>query len=90
MGVWGGGGGGVIYVSVANITSPKRKVLYCRGQCMARLKPQDSFGEVDPKTNLDLQKVQEIIRKYHQAFLQLICMTCCNAILPRGKFSLCT
>ena len=35
------------------------------------LKPQDSFGEFEKKKNLDLQKVQEIIRKHHQTFLQL-------------------
>ena len=35
-----------------------------------KLKPQDSFGEFD-KFFLDLQKVQEIIRKHHQTFLQL-------------------
>ena len=32
------------------------------------LKPQDSFGEFY-KNFLDLQKVQEIIRKHHQTFL---------------------
>ena len=54
-----------------------------------KLKPQDSFGEFD-KILLDLQKVQEIIRKHHQTFLQLFGMTFCNAILPNGKLSLCT
>ena len=34
------------------------------------LKPQDSFGEIDQKKNY-LQKVQKIIRKHHQTFLQL-------------------
>ena len=34
------------------------------------LMPQDSFGEFK-KFFLDLQKVQEIIRKHHQIFLQL-------------------
>ena len=34
---------------------------------------------------LDLQKVQEIIRKHHQNFLQLFGMTDCNAILLNGK-----
>ena len=53
------------------------------------LKPQDSFGEFN-NFFLDLQKVQEIIRKHHQTFLQLFWMTYCNAILPRGKVSLCT
>ena len=53
------------------------------------LKPQDSFGEFDNFV-LDLQKVQEIIRKHHQTFLQLFGMTYCNAILLNGKFSLCT
>ena len=38
------------------------------------LKPQDSFGEFD-NFFLDLQKVQEIIRKHHQTFLQLFLMT---------------
>ena len=37
---------------------------------MLQLKPQDSFGEFD-YFFLDLQKVQEIIRKHHQTFLQL-------------------
>ena len=32
------------------------------------LKPQDSFGEFN-NLFLDLQKVQEIIRKHHQTFL---------------------
>ena len=50
--------------------------------------PQDSFGEYN-KFFLDLQKVQEIIRKHHQTFLQLFWMTYCNAILPSGKLSLC-
>ena len=53
------------------------------------LKPQDSFGEFD-KLCVDLQKVQEIIRKCHQTFLQMFGMTYCNAILPNGKLSLCT
>ena len=53
------------------------------------LKPQDSFGEFD-NFFLDLQKVQDIIRKHHQTFLQLFGMTYCNAILPNGKLSLCT
>ena len=53
------------------------------------LKPQDSFGEFD-KFFLDLQKVQEIIRKHRQNFLQLFGMMYCNAILPNGKLSLCT
>ena len=42
------------------------------------LKPQDSFGEFEEKKILDLQKVQEIIRKHHQTFLQLFWMTYCN------------
>ena len=33
-------------------------------QCYSHLKPQDSFGEFN-KFFLDLQKVQEIIRKHH-------------------------
>ena len=37
---------------------------------MTNLKPQDSFGEFD-KILLDLQKVQEIIRKHCQTFVQL-------------------
>ena len=41
---------------------------------MKQLKPQDSFGEFD-KFFLDLQKVQENIRKHHQTFLQLFGMT---------------
>ena len=53
------------------------------------LKPQDSFGEFSIFF-LDLQKVQEIIRKHHQTFLQLLWMTNCNAILPSGKLLLCT
>ena len=54
------------------------------------LQPQDSFGEFN-NFFLDLQKVQEIIRKHHQTFLQLFGMTYCNAILPKfGKLSLCT
>ena len=53
------------------------------------LQPQDSFGEFN-KICLDLQKVQEIIRKHHQTFLQLFGMTYCNVILPYGKLSLCT
>ena len=52
------------------------------------LKPKDSFGEFN-KFFLDFQKVQEIIRKHHQTFLQLFGMTYCNAILPNGKLSLC-
>ena len=35
------------------------------------LKPKDSFGEFD-NFFLDLQKVQEIIRKHHQTFLQIV------------------
>ena len=54
------------------------------------LKPQDSFGEFEKKKILDLQKVQEIIAKHHQTFLQLFWMPYCNAILPSGKLSLCT
>ena len=53
------------------------------------LKSQDSFGEFNKKI-LDHQKVQEIIRKHHQTFLQLFWMTYCNAILPSSKLSLCT
>ena len=53
------------------------------------LKPQDSFGEFD-NIFLDLQKVQEIIRKHHQTYLQLVWISYCNAILPSGKLSLCT
>ena len=34
------------------------------------LKPQDSFGEFN-KVFLNLQQVQEIIRKHNQTFLQL-------------------
>ena len=49
------------------------------------LKPQDSFDEFN-NFFLDLRKVQEIIRKHHQTFLQLFGMTYCNAILPNGKF----
>ena len=42
------------------------------------LKPQDSFGEFN-KCFLDLQKVQEVIRKHHiQIFLQLFWMTYCK------------
>ena len=37
---------------------------------LKHLKLQDSFGEFD-KFLLDLQKVQEIIRRHHQTFLQL-------------------
>ena len=50
----------------------------------AVLKPQDSFGEFN-NFYLYLQKVQEIIRKHHQTFLQLFGMTYCNAILPNGN-----
>ena len=39
-----------------------------------KLKPQDSLGEFN-NFFLDLQKVQEIIRKHHQTFLQLFGMT---------------
>ena len=53
------------------------------------LKPQDSFGEFDKKF-LDLQKVQEIIIKHCQTFLQLFWMSYCNATLPSGKSSLCS
>ena len=53
------------------------------------LKPQDSFGKLD-NIFLDLQKVQEIIRKHLQTFLQLFGMTYCNAILPNGKLASCT
>ena len=53
------------------------------------LKPQDSFGEFN-NFFLDLQKVQEIIRKYDHTILQLFGMTYCNATLPNGKLSLCT
>ena len=35
------------------------------------LTPQDSFGEFDIFFSLDLQKVQEIIRKHHKTFQQL-------------------
>ena len=36
------------------------------------LKPQYSFGEFKKKKKiLDLQRVQEIVRKHHQTFLQL-------------------
>ena len=68
--------------------------LWCEDLCHYKqiittdLKPQESFGEFD-KFFLDLQKVQEIIRKHHQTFLQLFGMTYCNAILPNGKLSLC-
>ena len=48
------------------------------------LKPQDNFGELN-KFFLDLQKVQEMIRKHHQTFLQLFWMTYCNAILPSSN-----
>ena len=34
------------------------------------LKPLDSFGEFD-NFFLDLEKVQEILKKHHQTFLQL-------------------
>ena len=57
---------------------------------MGYLQPQDSLGEFKKKILLDLQKVQEIIKKHHQTFLQLFGMTYCNAILPNGKLSLCT
>ena len=61
----------------------------CTANLHVHLKPQDSFGELD-NFFLDLQKVQEIITKHHQTFLQLFWMTYCNAILPHGKLSLCT
>ena len=48
--------------------------IYCT-VCIS--KPQDSFGEFN-NFFLDLQKVQEIIRKHHQTFLQLFGMTYCN------------
>ena len=38
---------------------------------------KDSFGEFD-KFVLDIQKVQEIIRKHHQTFLQLLVMQYCQ------------
>ena len=59
-----------------------------KGESCLILKPQDSFGEFNTFC-LDLQKVQEIIRKHHQTFLQLFWMTYCKAILPYGKI-LCT
>ena len=37
----------------------------------AMLKPQDSFSEFD-NFFFDLQKVQEIIRKHHQIFLNCL------------------
>ena len=49
------------------------------------LKPQDSFGEFY-KFFLDLQKVQEIMKKHNQTFLQLFGMTYCNAILHNGSY----
>ena len=53
-------------------------------------KPQYSFGELGIFF-LDLQKVQEIIRKHNLTFLQLLWMTNnCNAILPSCKLSLYT
>ena len=55
------------------------------------LKPQDSFGEFEEEKKIDLQKVQEIIKKHHdETFLQLFWMTYRNAILPSGKLLLCT
>ena len=45
----------------------------------SNLKPQDGFGEFKKKI-LDLQKVQEIIRKHHQTFLQLCGMTYCHYV----------
>ena len=61
---------------------------YCYGAngskikiAVLNLKPQYSLGEFN-KFCLDLQKVQEIIKKHHQTFLQLFGMTYCNAILP--------
>ena len=64
--------------------------MYAMGLCVTNsLKPQYSFGEFN-NIFLDLQKVQEIIRKHHQTFLQLFGVTYCNAILPNGKLSLCT
>ena len=50
-----------------------------------QLKPQDSFGEISQKKNLDLQKVQEIIRKHHQTFVQMFWMTGCNAIIAQWQ-----
>ena len=64
------------------------KVVFHKTAGIPELKPQDSFGEFN-NFFLDLQKVQEIIRKYHQTFLQLFGMTYCNEILPNGKLSLC-
>ena len=53
------------------------------------LKPQDSFGEVK-KFSVDLQKVQEIIRKHRSDLPAIVLNDYCNAILPSGKLSLCT
>ena len=64
-------------------------ISFCVDFTSGGLKPQYSFGEFEKKKNLDLQKVQEIIRKYHQTFLQLFGMTYCNAFWPNGKLSLC-
>ena len=47
------------------------------------LKPQDSFGEFH-NFFLNLQKVQEIIRKHHQTFMQLFWMTYCKSGNIRG------
>ena len=50
------------------------------------LKPQDSYGEFD-KIYLDLQKVQEIIRKHHPDLPSIVLNVILYAILPSGKLS---
>ena len=80
----------VCYFSLSNFNPLHPDFWICTSDSkLNKLKPQDSFGEFD-KFFLDLQKVQEIIRKHHQTFLQLFGMTYCNAMLPNGKLSLCT
>ena len=52
---------------------PPSKNLLSKSPVKIGLKPQDSFGEFN-QFFVDLQKVQEIIRKHHQTFLQLFSM----------------
>ena len=60
---------------------------------LIKLKPQDRFWWIKFFLILDLQKVQEIIRKHHQTFMQLFWMTymvmqyC--AVTRSGILSLC-
>ena len=61
--------------------APLSIITYIIKLWLRNLKPQDSFGEFN-NFFLCLQKVQKIIRKHHQTFLQLFWMTCCPTMLP--------